>query len=656
MSNFDIGLSGLDASRKGLDIIGNNIANAATEGYHRQRIEFTPSYANQSSGVLIGGGVDVSGVTSVINSFLEQEILREQSTLSQVSQESSTLKSIETSFGELGGGSGLSVAIDKFFNSLSDLSAHPDQVVYQNQVLSSGEAMSGQFRTLSDFLKNLELQIKQQVDNVVGQINSFTTQIASLNESIQHSEMNGGQANNLKDQRDELIKKISELSGVETQQREYGVVDVSVGGVPVVMGTTTIQLAAGLQTETQLGIAPVGTYSYQTMQGGQLGGLLALYNGTVNDVHDKLNTLASSIIQQVNQYHVQGVGSDGSFTDMSGKVMLGENISDFVPPVSDGSFFVRLTYTNPITHEVTVTRHEIAVNTTDTLSDVASAISSQIPQLNAYVSGNRLTIQAESDCKFDFLPAVLSEPTNSSFTAGSPPAVSVSGVYTGTGNQTFTFTAVGAGSVGNGSLKLEVRDNNNDLIDTIDIGSGYAAGDKISLENGIKIAVSAGQLNGGDSFEVDAFANTDTSGLLSSIGMNTFFKGSSASDISLSNGMVDSPGRVATAMGSDLTDNTNVLRLASIGTTVLGDLNSMTASEFYRSLVIDVGQQLSIKQSSQTNSEDLMLSLTNQQSDISGVDVNEEAAQMLIFEQMFQAMSKYLATIQNTLSTLMNII
>ena len=294
MSNFDIGLSGLDAARKGLDIIGNNIANAATEGYHRQRIEFAPSYASQNGGILIGGGVDVSGVTSIINNFLEQEILREQSALSQVSQESSTLKSIETSFGELGGGSGLSVAIDKFFNSLSDLSAHPDQLAYQTQVLSSGEAMAGQFRVLGDFLKNLELQIKTQVDNVVDQINSLTTQIASLNESIQHTEMNGGQANNLKDQRDELIKKMSELSGVETQQREYGVVDVSVGGVPVVMGTTTIQLAAGLQSETSLGITPAGTYSYQTtIDGGQLGGLFALYNGTVNDVHDKLDTLAA---------------------------------------------------------------------------------------------------------------------------------------------------------------------------------------------------------------------------------------------------------------------------------------------------------------------------------------------------------------------------
>ncbi len=657
MSNFDIGLSGLDAARKGLDIIGNNIANAATEGYHRQRIEFAPSYSNQSNGILLGGGVDVVGVTSIINDFLEKEILREQSILSQDSQEASILESIETSFGELSGGSGLSSAIDKFFNSLSDLSAHPDQVAYQDEVLSSGETLAGQFRMQGEYLKNLELQIRKQVDNVVTQINSLATQIASLNESIQHTEMNGGQANNLKDQRDQLIKNLSELSAVEIQQRAYGVVDVSIGSVPIVMATTTIELEAGLQTEGALGITPVGTYSYQTaIEGGQLGGLLVLYNNTIQNVHEQLDTLAGSIISQVNQYHFQGIGSDGPFSELSGKVMSSESLADFEPAVSDGSFFVRVTYTDPVTNEITITRNEVNVNaSSDTLTTIEAKISA-ITGLNALVSGNRLSIQADADYKFDFLPAVLSGPTDTDFTAAQPPEITVSGVYTGTENQTFSFTVVGTGQVGNGALKLEVRDGGGNLQDTFNIGSGYAAGDELSLDNGIKIAIGSGQFNDGDSFEVDAFGNTDTSGLLPIIGMNAFFKGNDASDMALSNDLIDSPGRVAIAIGSDLTDNTNALRLASIANLENEDIDSMTISEFYRKLVTDVGQQLSIKQVSQASNENLMLSLTNQQSEISGVDINDEAAQMLIFEQIFQAMSKYLSTVQNTLSNLMEIL
>jgi len=652
MSNFDIGLTGLSAAQKVLDVIGNNVANAATDGYHRQTVSLTPAYSRLDTGVFMGGGVDIKGVTRSIDIFLEAEILRQQSSLSQVSQESTTLGSIESAFGELTGNTGLNAAIDQFFNSLNDLSAHPDQDIYQNDVLSSADAMAGQFRNLGDFLSNLETQIRMQTGNVVDQINTLAGQIANLNDNIQRIEMGGGQSGNLLDQRDQLIKQVSELAGVHTQQRDYGVVDVDIGGMPIVMGSNTMQLEVGLNENGLLGITPAGAFTYQTtIDGGQLGGLLAVYNTSVGSIRSDLDTLASSIIQQVNQYHVQGVGSDGSFTELTGKAMTSEDISDFEPPVSNGSLFIRVTDTS--TGEVT--RHQINIDPSTDLNAVATAISA-ITGLNATVPGSRLSIQADAGYKFDFLPAVLSEPTASTFTAGSPPAVSVSGIYTGSENQTFTFAVVGSGSVGNGTLQLEVRDGNDNLVDTLNIGSGYAAGDRLDLGNGIKIAIGAGDLNAGDSFEVDAFANTDTSGMLSAIGINTFFDGNNASNMSLAGDIADAPGRIATAMGSDLTDNANAQRLASVGELKVSDLNSLTAGEFYRQLVSGIGQQLSVKQMTQSNTETLVQSLVSQQSNISGVNTNDEAAQMLVFEQMFQAMAKYLSTVNTTLASLMNIL
>jgi flagellar hook-associated protein 1 FlgK len=653
MWNFEIGLSGLNAARKGLDVIGNNIANAATEGYHRQRIDLAPAYSREEWGMLIGGGVDVKGTSRIIDSLLELEILRQQSLLGQVSQETNTLSSIEAAFGELTGDTGLNAAIDKFFNALNDLSAHPDQDIFQNEVLASAEAMAGQFRMLGDFLTNLETQIKLQAENIVGQVNTLAGQIAELNDNIQRIEMGGGQANNLRDQRDQLIEQVSELAAVQTQQRDYGAVDVDVGGVPIVMGATTMKLEVGLNDEGLLGITPAGAFIYQTtIDGGQLGGLLALYNTTVGNIHSDLDTLALAIIQQVNQYHVQGVGSDGSFTELAGRAMASENISDFVPPVSDGPLFIRVTYTDPSTGEVTVSRHRIDVDaSSDTLTTIADAID-DIDGLSASGAGSRLNIQAGTDFKFDFLPAVLPEPRDSTFP---PRTVSVSGVYTGTDNPTFSFTVVGNGLVGNDTLKLEVR-NGTELIDTLNIGAGYAAGDYLELDNGIKIALSPGELNAGDSFQVDAFGNTDKSGFLAAVGMNTFFSGSNASNMTLCTDMSDSPGRIATALGAGLTDNANALRLASVSELQIDDLNSLTAGQFYRRLVADIGQQLSVKQMSKSNIENLVQSLTNQQSEISGVDINEEAAQMLVFEQMFQAMAKYLGTVQSTISSLMELL
>jgi len=659
MWNFDIGLSGLDAARKGLDVIGNNIANAATEGYHRQSLILTPSSVRPEGGITIGGGVSIEGITRLMDTFIELEILSQQSTLGQVSQEAQILSSIESAFGELGSNTndtGLNAAINKFFSAISDLSAHPASAIYQNAVLSAAEEMAGKFRTLGNFLDNLQSQIRLQSETVVSQINSISAQIAELNGQIQDIEMGGSDANNLLDQRDQLINQLSQLVGVQTQQRDFGVVDVDINGIPIVMGTTIIQLETGLNSDGLLGVTPAGAYNYQTnMTGGQLAALLTLQNTTISDIKSSIDTLALTLISQVNQYHCQGVGSDGSFTQLSGWVMPDEAISDLVPPLEDGSFFIRVTDT--ATGQIT--RYEIEVDPeTDTLSTIATDISDNVPGLSATVAGGRLTLQADAGYEFDFLPAVLPTPAIITSDPASNLDATASGIYTGTQNLTFTFTVVGTDTVGNGTLQLQVeaRDEDGNTVDvpveTLNIGAGYAAGDLLDLGNGIKIDIGAGDLHAGDEFEVNAYTSTDTSGFLSAVGLNAFFSGTNASNIAITGNVSETPGRIATSLGAAMTDNTNVLRLAALADTESSDLDSLTPGDFYRRLVTDIGQQLSVKQNLKTNAENLMQNLTNQQSEISGVDMNEEAAQMLVYEQMFQAMAKYLATVQNTLTNL----
>jgi flagellar hook-associated protein 1 FlgK len=652
MSGYSIGLSGLTTAQKALDIIGNNIANAATEGYHRQRIELAPAYSSQIGSLLLGGGVDTAGVTRLIDSFLEQEILRQQSSLGQVSKELATLRTVENAFGELSTTGGLSTAIDNFFNALQDLCAHPAEAVWQNQVVTAAETMVGQFRTLGRFLVSLETQIALEAENTIEQVNTLANQIAELNDNIEKIEIGGGKANNLCDQRDQCITKLSELIGVETQARELGVVDVSIGGISVVAGAAVTKLEVGLNEDNCLGISVAGAYNYKTnVQGGKFGGLLSLKNELVPEIHNDLDSLASVIMRQINQYHVQGVGSDGSFSELTGWSMASENLADFDPPVGDGKIYIRVI--NTTTGEIT--RNEVVVNaSTDSLTDIAAKIA-LIDGLSASVVSSKLHIQAETNYKFDFLPAVLPEPTASTLT-GSPPTISVSGIYTGTENQTFTFTVIGTGSVGNGNLQLEVKNGDMEVVTTLNVGAGYAAGDKLDIGNGIKVSLSPGDLNDTETFEVDAFANTDTSGVLAATGLNAFFSGSGALDMALCSDITAMPSRIATALGADMTDNTNVLRMAGLRETSVSSLDGLTTGEFYRRLVTDIGQYVSVKQISEGNTSMMLKNLANQQSDISGVNINDEAAQMLIFEQMFQAMAKYLSTVQSSISSMMELI
>ena len=654
MDSFEIGISGLTAAQCAFEIIGNNIANAATEGYHCQKLNLVPAYTSMVDSVLVGGGVDIAEVTRLIDSLLENEILRQQSSLGKISQEVNTLRTVETAFGELSSGSSLSEAIDEFFNALQDLSVYPDEAVYQQQVVSAAETMANQFKEMDELLEKTINQIALEAENTIQEINSLVETIAQLNENIKRQEITGGQANNLRDQRDQCIAELSELVDVQTLPRDYGVVDISVAGIPVITGTATVELAVGYQDENVLGITVVGESNYYTdIDGGKLGGLLSLNNDIISDIQDELDTLAGAIIQQVNQCHVQGAGTEGSFTEISGWSMVSEDLADFDPPVTDGNVYIRVIDNN--TGAITRTAVPIDVSA-DSLTTIASDISA-ITGLTASVSGSKLIIQADTGYEFDFLPCVLPSPTDSDFTGTtSPPDVSVSGIYTGTENQTFTFTVSGTDSVGNGTLSITVTDGDSNTVTTLNVGSGYAAGDLLDLGNGIKIALGTGDLADGNTFEVDAFAETDTSGFLAAVGINTFFYGTDASNIAVCSDISDSQGRIATALGADMTDNTNVLRLAGLADEALDELGSFTPVEFYRQLVTDIGLQLSVKETRQDNIEAIIQNLASQQNEVSGVDINDEAAQMLIYEQMFQAMAKYLDTVQTSLSTLMDLL
>jgi len=666
MSDFSIGLSGLEASQKAIDIIGNNIANLATEGYHRQKIDFSPGYSLQEGSLSLGGGVDVKGITRVIDTLLEQEILRQQSALGQVSQESVTLRTIENVLGELSTeDSGLNAAIDKFFNSLQDLSAHPTESIWQNQIVSDAKAMAGQFRTLGEFLNSLETQITLETKNIVGTINTLTSQIAEFNGKIGAIEISGGSASGMSDQRDQCISELSELIGIRILNKKYGVVDVIAGEIPLVMNATAQELEVGLDENGDLGITVTNAFNYTTnIQSGKIGGLLSLKNEIVSDIHDDLDSLADTIIQQINQYHVQGVGSEGSFTSLTGQVNASGDLADF-STVAAGYTYIRVTKIS----DGTVVRTAIPVlqnEDSDTLTEVAGFINGAgVANVTASVnSSNQLTITAAAGYEFDFLPGVLSEPTSSNLngdTGTSIPTVTISGIYTGTEEQTFTCTVLDDGQIGNGTLRVKVEIGA-DFVAEVNLGEGYAAGDLVDIGYGIKmrfdldLTTGKGILNKDEIFTIEALANSDTSGVLAAVGINTFFSGSGAQNMAVRSDISANPKQVATALGAEMTDNTNAVRMADVKDEAFSDLSGLTCGEFYRQMVTDIGQQLSVKQMRQDNIEVMVLNLENQQGEISGVDINNEAAQLLVFEQMFQAMAQYMNTISSSMANLMELL
>ena len=660
MSGYDIALSGMKAANAAFDVIGNNITNSATEGYHKQRLVLTPSVIGSELRVDSGQGVVVDEVVRQIDSLLEQEIYRQQSFLKQADRESMALRTLETTLGELSsGGGGLNAAMDAVFNALDDLSAHPWDNVYQNQVISETDALANQFRSLGTTLMTMEENLRLEAERSIDTVNSLATQVADMNVEIARVSA-GGEKANLVDRRDEAISRMSELVGVTILPRDYGMADVTVNDIAMVTGGRATELTVSMTSGGELGVSVAGSsVLYTDLQGGTIGALQALRNTTVADVHTNIDLLAATIIQDINDYHVQGVGSSGSFSSLTGTGNASDTLSELTG-VSAGYTYIRVT--NSATDAVTRTRVPVLQDaSSDTLTEVAAYITASVANVTASVgASNQLYLSAASGYTFDFLPQVLPEPNAAdiTFTGSSDPAVSFGGVYTGTANDTYTFTVTGTGNVGVDSpLTLTVTDASAATVAVLNIGSGYAAGDLLDIgESGIHVALGIGDLVAGNSFSVDILADSDTSGLLATTGLNTFFEGTSAYTMAVRADILNDMGRVASSLVAGEADNGNAVRLASLREKQIAALGNLSSGQYYRRLVTNVGQDLSTKEMQRGSFEDILHNLDKQQSSISGVDVNDEAAQLLVFEQMFQAMARYLVAVQNSIDNLMDLL
>ncbi|MFC1652340.1 flagellar hook-associated protein FlgK [Planctomycetota bacterium] len=654
MGSFDIGLTGLDAARKALDVIGNNVANAATDGYHRQRANLTPSDPTFDGSFAWGTGVQLSSVTRSIDVLLEQEILSQQSSVDALTQELMALRTVETTFGEFGGGSALNDNIDEFFGALRDLAAHPNEGTWQRQFVRAAESMTFQFRMLGTSLTDIGTRLVREAQVLTNHVNALATELAALNQSIEQIEIQGAMANNLRDQRDAKVTELAKLIDIDTAERQYGVLDVSAGGIPIVVGSQTTELATELVDVDTLGIGAVGASNpVTTLSGGEIGGLFSARNTLIPEIETKLNSLAQAIADQINAYHVQGVGTGGSFASLTGE-NFGDSAATLASLDSDitaGDIQIRITNTST----GAITRETVTVAaTTATLGSVVSDIDA-LTGISASIVNNQIQLVADAGYTFDFLPAVLPVPESGTLNLNgtSPPTIGVSGIYTDSSNKTFTATVSGTGDVGNGTLTVSVSDGTS-AIATFNIGSGYAAGDILDMGNGIKITVSVGDVVNGDTFQIMGFTDTDSTGLLAAAGINTFFSGSIAETLTVVSRIQNDASLVATALGADYSDNTNAERLADLADTALSALNDLSAGDYYQSMVAEIGQDISVKSMRHENVTAVIQNLSTRRTEISGVDINEEAAKILMFEQMFQAMARFMNTVNDTMRALMD--
>ncbi len=622
---------------------------------------------------MVGQGVEYAGIRRRIDEFLESEMLRYDSSLSSISREMDAMRIVESAMGELTTTS-ISESLDRFYASLSDLSLRPQDVNYKTSVLSAAETLANQIRNLATVVSDLQDSLYSEALSAVEKINQIAGQVAVMNQQIFTLQVRGQECSNLMDQRDLLISELGELAEVRQIQRENGVKDVLISDIPLVIGSNISPLRVGMVEDGEsmdIGIAAADSEVYRTsIQGGTLGGVLNLRNRVLEDFITKLDTLAVTVISEVNQQHVQGVGS-GSFTSLTGWTMTETDVADFVPPVTSGTIYVRVTDPSGEAR-----RYAVTVDATSTLASVAADLAA-IPGLDSGtgIYSGRLQIVANTGYEYDFLPGVMTSPT---LTIPDPlagagagadqlaPLIEISGSYTGSVNQTYTCTVHtsppgGTLEVGNGTMELEVVDGSGSTVATVMVGSDYEPGSMIELDSGICVCFkpngqSGGYLNDGDVLTIEALASSDTSGFLAAVGINSFFAGRDASSIEVAEEIRQDVSRIAASQSGDATGNLNCLAMARLGDQALSDLGGLTTKEYYRQLAVNVGHDISMMELQYNNTEGILRSLQQHRDSLSAVDVNEEAGRMIIYERMFQGMAQYISTIHSTMDALLTLL
>lgn len=312
MSIFSTGLSGLNAAQNALATTSNNISNVFTPGYNRE----VTILGQSSTGA---GGVQVNDIQRQFNDYVASQLNAATSKSSALATYANQVGQIDSLLADRE--AGLAPLMQNFFSSLEDLASAPSDPAARQGVLGSADTLSAQFRSFDGYLQDMQEGINGQIADEVTQINNTTEQIAGLNREIALARARSGEApNGLLNQRDRLVNELSERMDVRLNIQDGKTYNVSLpNGQPLVAGTQQFSLEAmdspADPQRTVLGYRDsAGTLvalDEDTVTGGTLGGLMDFRAETLDKTQNQIGQLAVSLAVAFNQQHANGVDLDG---------------------------------------------------------------------------------------------------------------------------------------------------------------------------------------------------------------------------------------------------------------------------------------------------------------------------------------------------------
>ncbi len=307
------GLTGIQVAQLGLLTTEHNITNANTAGFNRQRTIQATNVAMLTGAGYVGQGAHVATISRMYDTFLSSQVNRAQTTSSELESYYTQIKQIDNMLADAN--SGVSPALQSFFSGIQAVAANPSLPSARQALVSSAQALVARYQGLEDRLSQMSDAVNEQITTSVATINSYSKQIASLNESIVIARSATNQEpNDLLDQRDQLVLELNKLIRVSTTENSDGTFNVYIGnGQQLVVGsqvmTLTAQPSASDPSRFVVGLATASgsrELPESLITGGSLGGLLTFRSGTLDQTANDLGRNAASLALVFNAQNALG--------------------------------------------------------------------------------------------------------------------------------------------------------------------------------------------------------------------------------------------------------------------------------------------------------------------------------------------------------------
>jgi flagellar hook-associated protein 1 FlgK len=561
--SIQMGGNTLQAMQIGLHVVGNNIANANTPGYIREKAVFTPAPVQRLGKLTVGLGVDVAGIVQELDKFTEQRLRDVGSDRASADVQKKTYTDLESIIGELSD-TDVSTSLSKFFNSLDEIINQPEEMSARNLAVQAGKTLTQTINTLDRRVQTVYEDFGTQVNNLTDEINTLTEQVRKLN--LQITEIEGGnpasnQAGGLRSQRGVALKRLAEIADIKTEENAVGAVNVSLNGDILVFEGTSRQVKSSYSTQDGRQVSRIeyaDNDSPVIVNSGELHGVYESRDKIVGGFVDRLDTFAATLAFEFNKVYSQGQGASG---------------------------FQSVTSTEQVSTPTSV------------LDAAGLSFTPTNGQFNVLVYNTSTKLTETHPIKVD-LDGLQDDSSLSSIAA------------------------------------------------QIDAINGVSA--VVTADNRLKISA--------ESAETRVAFSDDSSGFLAAVGVNTLFTGSKAGDIGINDVVVaDGSKFAASGAGAISVDVTNAQKLIGLHDQGLASLNGNSITGIYDQMINETSQGSTVAGSIADGFHTFEQTLEAQAQSISGVNLDEEAIDMIMLQRTYQASAKYISTLAELMDVLVKL-